>query len=79
MSPQPKKPSEKAHPLVQLAFKLMEKDGRDHNQICHDADLDRGTFLHWRNAKRDPTLSRLEALLGTLGYKLVAVPKKKST
>lgn len=76
MSPRPKQPTEKAHPLVQLAFQLMEKDNRDHNEIFHAADMDRGTFLHWRNAKRDPTLSRLESLLGTLGYKLIAVPKK---
>lgn len=62
-----------AHPLARLAFTLMRDTGTTYDSIEWTSGVQRSTLKEWRTSKT-PSLQSIEAVLGALGWRLVAIP-----
>lgn len=60
------------HPLVRIIFECMREDGWSHAAVETRAGIGEHTLNNWRR-QYNPTLTALEAVLGALGYRLLAV------
>jgi len=45
--------------------------------VCHKAGLGKGTIGMWARAKRVPNIGNMRAVLGALGFMLVAIKPAK--
>lgn len=76
----PKRPSrvtvpERCHPMAKVVFAEMQRQGVTYDQLEWDSGVLRSTFKAWRKDK-NPGLITLEAVMGALGWSVVAVPRQ---
>ena len=65
----------RAPPLVRYMKHLIPR--REHAAVAAKAGISERTMHTWFSKGTDPRLSLFEAVLNTMGYRLVIVPMKK--
>lgn len=71
------------HPIVRFVVDEMKRQGWTLDQMQRISGVGRSTICHWALGERQPHLPNIEAVLNTLGYKILIVkgdaPRKKPT
>ena len=62
-----------AHPLMAQLLTFVYEDPRTELKLSIDSGVTPSTWQHWFSGRCNPTLFLFEAMLKTLGYKLIIV------
>jgi hypothetical protein len=63
------------HPLSRLVFEEMRRQNASYLEVEHRSGVLLSTIKSWRQQEVTPGLFSLEAVLGSLGWTIIAVPK----
>lgn len=69
--------SEWAHPLCKIAIAEARRGNRTYDDLEYTSGVLRGTMKEWRRGT-SPRLFTVESVLGTVGWKLKALPHART-
>jgi len=59
------------HPIIRWIWKRINLDEWDQETLAQRSGVSASAMRKWRRGERNPRISELEAVVNTLGYKIV--------
>ena len=63
------------HPIIRWLWKRINLDEWDQETLARRSGVSSSAMRKWRRGERNPRISELEAVINTLGYKIVIVER----